>query len=430
MRKAGHPTWQSAADGETTTHGGIPQADLHAAGNSKLQPENACRHGAHESGHFISGCARIASLRANGPGSAHASAGLSVDERNRFLAPQSRSERQQFSFVEHYSPAASADLERGLAHLLRAEYEHAERQFKDLYWSPQWAQALDIRAEAAAYMAWVDFERGYPEACENWITAAIRLVQRHFGATLPEILNSMKHGSHSAVSSPTENAILVLWSALHIRSKLLVERIVYRGEIRLQEKARETFNYLQAFDGCLGHPLIIGHNQRWLAVFLAAKIDSDNKEIKRSLAKSYEMFPRAGLEDAYLTRDKGVVYWQSGQLVQARNHLEMGLSGLAHFDDLRAMGPALCALGRVTQQMLGPAERARRYALAGGAIHPYFFVIRIAQNEYESVSHKGRQKDMDDLLSGAYPFREVKAVMERIHGSESKAIEKIKENLR
>ena len=266
--------------------------------------------------------------------------------------------------------------------------------------------------------------------CEERVKTCLQHFTRLYQASLDKILSSIQPGSHSAILSARNHATLVLWSALHIRCKLLAERLVYLKHHDLERyNLEQAFVQAEALAQFIDHPIVLGHDHRWQAVFHASLFGKRNlPKAKRLLDASLSAFTYDGIGKAYLERDKGVVLWHAEDFPKARKRLYSGLEQLAHFDDLRAMGPAFCALSEIAEQTKDRQDKVRRFALAGGVIHPYFFSYRAARRLYLGADEDQRRRDERDLLAGYGAFGGVKEVWERILKSQNKAEQRMREN--
>jgi hypothetical protein len=78
----------------------------------------------------------------------------------------------------------------------------------------------------------------------------------------------------------------------------------------------------------------------------------------------------------------------------------------------------------------GDRRVARRYALAGGVLHPYGFVLSNAREHLQNVSQLGLQRDIEDILTGKTPFDVLTPVIAQLtEGSPQTVIERIEQNL-
>jgi len=237
------------------------------------------------------------------------------------------------------------------------------------------------------------------------------------GASLDEIIESVRPGSNSALCGFNEDASHVLSRALHLRCKTLVARILINQELQLLRDAETAFAHSLALDEHLQVSAQLGHDLLWKALLLASRFEPLTKEAERHLSRSREIFPNSSLGSAYERRDRGIVYLLSEQYPAARKSLLESVDQLSSFADARALGPAFVALSKVVLQ--GGADRrlARRYALAAAALHPHGLSLKNAREHLQGVSEQGVRRDIDNLLSGDKPFDVLKPVLSRLTDS-------------
>jgi transcriptional regulator with XRE-family HTH domain len=321
-------------------------------------------------------------------------------------------------------------LERGQRQLICAVYPSAVQEFINVFRTAADSRDYVLQADAAARLAWAHYEMGIFQDSLKWVATSIKLIETHVGADLNEIIESVQSGSHSAVCAPSEEASHVLSRVLQIRCKLLVERIVYFQEQELRIKAERAFASTLALDQFLQIPAQLGHDLRWQAVLLISGMDPLKKDAERLLSASREKFSRGSLGEAYLARDRGIVCWLSDRLARARESLLEAIDSLSSFADARALGPTFCILSKVILQGGGDRRVARRYALAGGVLHPYGFVLTNAREHLQNVSQLGLQRDIEDILAGKMPFDLLTPVIARLtDASPRTANERIEQNL-
>lgn len=356
--------------------------------------------------------------------------GLGDDVQEHFLAsPHSESPKPKLIPIDP-SIYPHRQLDNGLLLLGRAIYPEAHTEFINVYRPAAGRLDYVLQADAAFRLAWVYFEIGAVEDSLKWVAKSISLIETHVRTPLVEIIDSIQPRSSSALCTLNDEASLVLSRALHLHCKILVERIVYNQELHLRTEADKAFRYSLAFDEHLQISEQLGHDLRWKAVLLASGIDPLTKEALDLLARSCEMFPRKSLGAAYVSRDKGVVDWLTERFSSARNSLLESVDGLASFADARALGPAFCALSKVILQSGDARRLARRYALAGGVLHPYAFSLSNAREHLQGVSEKGLRRDIDDLLCGNKPFDVLKPVFSKLcDSSPQNADQRIAKNL-
>lgn len=321
-------------------------------------------------------------------------------------------------------------LDQGQRHLICAMYPDANREFIDVYRSAASNADLVLQADAAARLAWMYFEMGVIEDSIKWISKCVRLIEKYVGAPLDEIIESVRPGAHSAIFTITEEASHVLSRALHLRCKLLVEKITYYQEFELRREADIAFSQSLTLDEHLQIPAQLGHDLRWKAVMIASGVERSGKDADKLISASREKSHRGSLGRAYVLRDEGIVCWQTERYTRARNSLLESVDALSSFADSRALGPAFCALSQVISQGGGDLRVARRYALAGGVLHPHSFVLANAKRQFQGVSEAGLRRDINDLFEGTRPFDVLSPVMSRLTNGPSKNVyHRMQENL-
>jgi hypothetical protein len=285
-------------------------------------------------------------------------------------------------------------------------------------------------ADAAEVMAWLELEvmeRDNTRALK-WVTTSIDFIEKHVGTRLEKILASVKSGSWSAEVSAGDEVTPILSKVLHIRSKLLVERVVYYAESRHRAIAEAAFAQSLTLDGYRQSPGQFGHDFRWQARMLASD-RAGRPAAERLIADGFDHFERGSSGEALVARDRGFVFWQTGQPAQARNAIGKAIDLLAAHADARALGPAFYVLSKAA----GEADRldeARRFALAAVAFHPFGYVLENSKAHVQISDRRAVDHDIDDLLSGRPPFQTVHQVVTRLsEGVTSTPIELIRRNL-
>jgi transcriptional regulator with XRE-family HTH domain len=356
--------------------------------------------------------------------------GLGSDVQEDFLAsPQDALQNPKLILLDP-STSPHPELDRGQLLLICAIYPEALREFINVFRSAGYRRNYVLQADAALRLAWAYFEMGLVTDSLKWVTTSIRLIERHVGAPLAEITDSVRPGSNSSLCTLNEEASHVLSRALHLHCKIFVERIVYNQELQLYAEAERAFTHSLGLDEHLQISAQLGHDLRWKAVFLASGIDPLKKEAANLLSRSREMFPQTSLGAAYLARDRGVVYWLTERFGPARDSLLKSVDSLSSYADARALGPAFCALSKVILQDGGDRRLARRYALVGGVLHPYAFSLSNAREHFQGVSEQGLRRDIDDLLCGNKPFDVLKPVLSRLTDSSPQNVDqRIAKNL-
>jgi hypothetical protein len=320
-------------------------------------------------------------------------------------------------------------LEKGQRFLICALFPEALREFVAVYRAAADRRDYVLQSDAAARIAWVYYEMGLSADSLKWVGVSIRLIERFAGVPLSEIIASVQPNTHSALCPIDEGASHVLSRAMEIRCKLLVERILYHGE-PLRFEADNAFAQSLALDHHLEVPAQLGHHLRWQAMLMVSGFEPRRKEAEYLLSASEEMFPQGSLGEAYVARDRGVACWRTEQYAKARNSLLLAVERLSSFADARALGPALCALSKVTLQGGADRRMARRYALAAGILHPHGFVLSNAREHLEGVSERGLRSDIEDLFSERKPFDVLNPVLSRLtNGSAKDVRERLKRNL-
>jgi hypothetical protein len=356
--------------------------------------------------------------------------GFGTDVEEQFVAGFHRRAREPKLILLDPPTSPHPPLERGQRLLICAVYPDALKEFVNVYRAAAANQDPVLQADAAARLAWVYFEMGLVQDSLKWVDASIRLIESHVGAGLAEIIESVRPGTSSALCSFEDDAFHVLSRVLHLRCKLFVDRIVYRQELELRAAADRAFAQSLALDEHLQVSAQLGHDLRWQAVLLSSGLEPNKKVAESLLAASRERFLRGSLGEAYLARDRGVVSWLTERYAHARNSLLEAVDGLSSFADARALGPAFCALSKVILQGDGDRRLARRYALAGGVLHPYGFSVSSVREQFQDVSQAGLQRDIEDLLAGKKPFDVLNPVMKRLtDGSLRNVNERVQQNL-
>jgi tetratricopeptide (TPR) repeat protein len=321
-------------------------------------------------------------------------------------------------------------LERGQRFLFSGRFPEAVHEFTAVFKHSAEAQDRALQADAAARLAWVDYELGlYPKALE-WVEIGVKLIETRVGEPLQRIMDSLRPLSNSSLCPPNDEASHVLSRLLQIRCKALVEQVVYFGAESLREKATKAAEQSIALDRHLQLPDALGYSLRWRAVLMASDMRSQAQDAESLLSESRSLMLRESAGNAYLARDTGIVLWRTEKHRDSETRLNDAVQRLAGYADAAALAPALNALSRVTLERGRDRRSARRYALAAAAFHPYKFVLRNAAECVHEASANGLRCDIDDLFSGAKPFHVLHPIISRLtDGSSSDAVARIRENL-
>jgi tetratricopeptide (TPR) repeat protein len=313
---------------------------------------------------------------------------------------------------------------------MRSLFPEARRQLTDAF-TAALARRDHVRAaDAAEVMAWLELEAMDSENTRalKWVATSIELIERQVGIRLDQILASIQSGSRSAEVSVDDEVTPILSKVLHIRCKLLAERVLYYAESRRRGDAEAAFAQSLALDGYRQSAGQFGHDFRWQARLLAGE-RSGRDAAERRIAEGFDHFERGSSGESLVARGRGFVYWQTGQPAQARNALGKAVDLLAAYADARALGPAFYVLSKVA----GEGDRlqeARRYALAAAAFHPYGYVLENSRGHIQIANRHDVVRDLDDLRAGKPPFQIVHQVLQRLTaGTTSTPAELIERNL-
>ena len=322
-------------------------------------------------------------------------------------------------------------IQRGRELLMRSLFPEARRQLNDAFTAALDRQDYVRAADAAEVMAWLELEameRDNTRALK-WVATSIELIEKHVGARLGQILASVQSGRRSAEVSVYDEVTPILSKVLHIRSKLLAERVVYYAESNRRGEA-EAVSFAQSLtlDGYRQSAGQFGHDFRWQARMLASD-RAGRGAAERRISEGFDHFERGSSGESLVARDRGFVCWQTGQPAQARNALDKSIDLLAAHADARALGPAFYVLSKVAGER-DRLQEGRRHALAAAAFHPYGYVLENTQAHLQISDRREVDRDVADLLVGKPPFQIVHQVMERLTtGTTSHSAELIRRNL-
>jgi hypothetical protein len=247
-------------------------------------------------------------------------------------------------------------LQRGQRFLICGLYPDALGEFLNVFRAAAANRDYVLQADAAARMAWANFEMDHFRDALNWASLGIRLIETHLGARLNVIIKSVQPASRSAVCAVNDAASHVLCRLLSIRAKTFAERIVHHQDLQWRVEAERSYAQSLALDEYLRVPEQLGHDLRWKAV-LTAGLEPLRKEADDLLSASREKFAAGSLGEAYLARDRGVVCWQADRCADARYSLLEAADGLSSFADSRALAPTFRVLSRVILQSCGDSRR-------------------------------------------------------------------------
>jgi transcriptional regulator with XRE-family HTH domain len=337
------------------------------------------------------------------------------DEQQRFL-PSLSAKIPELVFHDGTYPRTGSyePIQRGRELLMRSLFPEARMQLTSAFRDALARRDLVRAADAAEVMAWLEHEAMDRENTRalKWVATSIDLVEKHVGTPIVQILASAETGSQSAEISADAEVTSTLAKVLQIRSKLLAERALYYGESRLQREAHAAFEQSLALDGFVHSPGGFGHDFRWQARLLAADRTGRDAAEKR-IAESFDHFERGSSGESLVARDRGFVYWQTGQPAQARAAIGKAIDLLVPYADARALGPAFYVLS----QLAAEADRlreARRLAIMAAVFHPYGYVLQNGRAHVQISHHHDLSDDIDDLLTGRPPFQLVHQVMESL----------------
>jgi hypothetical protein len=262
------------------------------------------------------------------------------------------------------------------------------------------------------------------------VSAGIRLIAAHTGATFSQIMDSIRPCSQSSLCPLNEEASHVLSRLLQVRYKSYIESVVYLGTETYRAKATEAIEQSVALDRHLQLSAAIGHDLRWQAVLTISGFDQQSDKAARLLAESKEKFAGNSLGAAYLARDIGIFNWQTEHYAKAHGSLADAIDQLALFADSRALGPAFRVRSEVALETGADMGTVRRYALAGAALHPHGFVLAHARKNVWMTDKRGLRRDIDDLMSGARQFEKLAPVLSRLtNGSSSALTARLEQNV-
>ena len=305
-------------------------------------------------------------------------------------------------------------VQRGRELLMRSLFPEARLQLTNAFRDALERRDLVRAADAAEVMAWLEHEAMDRENTRalKWVATSIDLVEKHVGVRVDQILTSIETGSQSAEISVNAEITSTLAKVLQIRSKLLAERVVYYAESRLRQNADDAFKQSLAFDGFIHSAGGFGHDFRWQARLLAS--DRSGRDFaERRIAESFDHFERGSSGESLVARDRGFVYWQTGQPAQARDALRKAIDLLIPHADARALGPAFYVLSKLAAESDRLGE-ARRLALAGAVFHPYGYVLENSRAYVQISSRRDVDSDIEDLRIRRPPFQILDPVIERL----------------
>ena len=353
------------------------------------------------------------------------------DEQQRFL-PSLSAKIPELVFHDGTYPRTGSyePIQRGRELLMRSLFPEARMQLTSAFRDALARRDLVRAADAAEVMAWLEHEAMDRENTRalKWVATSIDLVEKHVGTPIAQILASAETGSQSAEISADAEVTSTLAKVLQIRSKLLAERALYYGESRLQREAHAAFEQSLALDGFVHSAGGFGHDFRWQARLLAADRTGRDAAEKR-IAEGFDHFERGSSGESLVARDRGFVFWQTGQPAQARVTLGKAIDLLVPHADARALGPAFYVLSKVA----GEADRlreARRLAFTAAVFHPYGYVLENSRAHSQISTRGDVDSDFEDLRAGRPPFQAVLSVMERLAaGTSTTAVELIERSL-
>jgi transcriptional regulator with XRE-family HTH domain len=340
---------------------------------------------------------------------------FSAEERQQFL-PRVEPELPELVLWDPSYPYSGDHLpvQRGRELLMRSLFPEARVQLTEAFNTALARRDYVRAADAAEVMAWLEHEVMDRENTRafKWASTSIELIERHVGARIGQILSSVAAGSHSGEISAPAEVTSTLTKVLQIRSKLLAERVLYYAETKRAEEAQTAFRQSLTMDGFVATAGGYGHDFRWHARLLASE-RSGRDAAERRISESLDHFERGSSGEALAMRDKGFVYWQTGQPAQARNALSKAVDLLCVHADARGLGPAFYVLSKVAAQ--GDRLReSRRYALAAAAFHPYGYVLDNALGHIRISDRTELNHDLEDLLAARPPFHVLHQVMARL----------------
>ena len=352
-------------------------------------------------------------------------------EQEKFL-PSHKAQIPELVFHDGTYPRSGTyePIQRGRELLMRSLFPEARVQLTNAFRDALARRDLVRAADAAEVMAWLEHEAMDRENTRalKWVATSIDLVEKYLGVRLDQILASVEAGSQSAEISIDGEVTSILSKVLQIRSKLLAERVVYYAEARLRGDADAAFRQSLALDGFVRTAGGFGHDFRWHARLLAGDRTGRDAAEKR-IAEGFDHFFRGSSGESLVARDRGFVYWQTGQPAQARNALGKAIDLLIPHADARALGPAFYVLSKLA----GEADRlleARRLALAAAVLHPYGYVLENSRAYVQISNRRDLNTDLEDLRAGRPPFHVVHQVMGRLTSSTpSISVELIGRNL-
>jgi tetratricopeptide (TPR) repeat protein len=324
-------------------------------------------------------------------------------------------------------------LHRGLHFLAKGFYFEAEAEFTRAFQVAEDARDYVVQADAATWLAWLYCDTGRTEDSLIWIDRSIALIERHVvGGPILGVHNFSWNMGYDSGLTPDRPAVYVVSRAYYVRFRALLNKVVYRRDWPGREDGLWTANneFLVIADALEGYaPEIRGHSRRCSAILEAAV---DKREIAEVLlSKSEAVFAPESLGAAYVIRDRGVASWLLGRAPKAQDYLEKARHKLSSFADAHGLAVTLHVISETITARFGDDQEARRYALAGAALHPYHFIRDKSAAHLRRVERSMQRRDIEDLMAGIKePFDMVHKVMaRRAEGSGLTGVELINRNL-
>jgi hypothetical protein len=324
-------------------------------------------------------------------------------------------------FLLDLSPSYHLPLQFGLNLHIHGMYAQAQQEFLRVVQAA--GSDLVLMADAAGRLAWLFSEKDDFKHALHWVNTSIDWIETHVASPLDEIICSLHPGAHLPLISRSDTASQILDRALHLKSKILLNGILYARSQQyrierstdLEAATDRAFAQSRVFTEYLQNPKNLGDVLRWEAVREAVKFVPDLDAAKKLLEGSRETCVPGGLGDAYVTRNSGIAYWQADQPKRAREMLRNAVAQLSSFANPRALALTLHSLSNfILEREVVDQDRARRYVLAAAALHPYGIILSDCRQQVEFGGRRNAQRDIEDLLAEKEPFHSVGPVMKRL----------------
>lgn len=289
-----------------------------------------------------------------------------------------------------------------------------------------------LKADAEWRQAWVNYSLGNYMMVDKHVSDCVRLIRVHLGypAEHPES-EMIAYFQSLDWSARTKPVWRILCLALHVRGKAYTEQVVYWSRFDLACSAERALNQCLRLAEHVDRPLA-RHSQLWLAILYSGNLQllRDAEASNQLQAKRYQFAGDLGV--VYLQRAWGFFYSQAGNIPKAENFLLRAAEGFSYFGDARALGPTFYLLSKVAIQD-ADCRQARRYALAGAAVHPYSFVLQglrdlRKQDQLREENFKATLEELWTFRTDA--FKWAADVMKRLVDQENRnALKLMKKNI-